>query len=143
MQTVEKSILINVPVESVFAYWSQPTNHPEVWPSLVEVKDVQPLPDGGLTYQWVYKMAGVRLEGSTETVESVLDERIVLLSKGGIDSKLTYSFQPEDGGTRMSVLVEYTVPVPVLGRLAERVIVKLNEHEAEVTLANLKARLET
>jgi uncharacterized membrane protein len=143
MQTVEKSILVNAPVESVFAYWSQPANLPEVWPSLVEVKDVQPLPDGGLKYQWVYKMAGVRLEGSTEIVESVLDQRIVHLSKGGIDSKLTYTFQPEDGGTRMTVLVEYTVPVPVLGKLAERVIVKLNEHEAEVTLANLKTRLES
>jgi hypothetical protein len=34
-------------------------------------------------------MAGVRLERSTLALESVLDQRIVHLSKGGIDSKLT------------------------------------------------------
>jgi hypothetical protein len=73
----------------------------------------------------------------------VPNQRIVHVSKGGIDRKMTYTFQPEDGGTRMAVVVEYTVPVPVLGKLAERIIVKLNEHEEKVTLANLKARLES
>ena len=38
--------------------------------------------------------------------------------------------------------VEYVFPVPLLGRLAEVFIVKQNEHEAEVMLANLKARME-
>jgi hypothetical protein len=38
--------------------------------------------------------------------------------------------------------VEYTVPVPLLGRLAEAAIVKLNQNEMELLLANLKARME-
>jgi hypothetical protein len=40
------------------------------------------------------------------------------------------------------VEVEYTVPVPLLGKMAEAVIVKLNENEMNVLLANLKARME-
>jgi hypothetical protein len=40
------------------------------------------------------------------------------------------------------VKVEYTVPLPLLGKLAEAFIVKQNEHEADVMLANLKARME-
>jgi len=39
--------------------------------------------------------------------------------------------------------VEYTVPVPLLGKLAEAFILKQNEHESDVMLANLKARMET
>ena len=38
--------------------------------------------------------------------------------------------------------IEYSVPVPVLGRLAEALVVKMNEREAELVLANLKSRME-
>jgi hypothetical protein len=42
----------------------------------------------------------------------------------------------------MTAGVEYAVPVLVLAKLAERMIIKQNDHEAEVILANLKARME-
>ena len=42
----------------------------------------------------------------------------------------------------MTFEIEYTVPVPVLGKLAEAVIVKMNEREGDLVLANLKARME-
>ena len=42
----ETTITINASVEKVFAYVNEPTNLPEVWPSMVEVKDVQRLPNG-------------------------------------------------------------------------------------------------
>ena len=50
MAKIEKTITINAPVEKVFGYVSEPTNLPEIWPSLVEVTDVQPLPNGGKSY---------------------------------------------------------------------------------------------
>ena len=34
--------------------------------------------------------------------------------------------------------IEYAVPTPVLAKLAEKVVVRLDENEAEVMLANLK-----
>ena len=43
----------------------------------------------------------------------------------------------------MTAQVEYTIPIPVLGKLAETFVLAMNEHEAEATLANLKARLES
>jgi len=51
-------------------------------------------------------------------------------------------FQPETGGTKVTLEVEYTVSIPVLGKLAEAIIVKMNDHEGELILANLKARME-
>jgi len=137
-----RSITINAPIKKVFDYISEPTNQPEIWPSLMEIKDVQRLPDGKTKNRWVYKMAGIRLEGTSEGVESVANQRIVSKTKGGVESTQTWIFQPEAGGTKVTFEVEYTVPIPVLGKLAEAIIVKMNEHEGEVILANLKTRME-
>jgi uncharacterized alkaline shock family protein YloU len=42
----------------------------------------------------------------------------------------------------MSVVVEYEVPVPVLGKLAEAAVRKQNEKELELALSNVKAHVE-
>jgi len=142
MAKVEKTITINAPVEKVFGYVNEPTNLPEIWPSMVEAKDVQRLPNGGNSFGWVYKMAGMRFEGTSEDTEVVANQRVVSKSKGGIESTITWTFQPEASGTKVTFEAEYTVPIPLLGKLAEAFIVKQNEHEAELLLANLKTRME-
>ena len=38
--------------------------------------------------------------------------------------------------------VEYTIPVPVLGKLAEKLVLKRNEQEADLWMQNIKDRLE-
>ncbi len=100
------------------------------------------MPNGGNSLRFVFKMAGMRFEGTGEDVEYILNQRTVTKSEGGIDSTITMTFQPEAGGTKVTFEAEYTVPIPLLGKLAEAVIVKLNENEADLLLANLKARLE-
>jgi uncharacterized membrane protein len=142
MAKVEKSVTIKANVEKVFDFMADPRNLPEVWPSMVEVRDVQPSPTGGYNFGWTYKMAGMRFEGASETTEYIANQHNVTESKKGIQSKFTWSYKPEAGGTMVTVQVEYTVPVPLLGRLAEAFIIKQNEHEADVMLANLKARME-
>jgi len=141
MKKIVKTDTIKAPAEKIFDYISEPSNLPEIWPSLVEVKDVQRLPDG-TKFRWVYKMAGIHLEGTTENVESIANQRIVSKTKGGVESTQTWMFQPEGDGTKVTFEVEYTVPIPVLGKLAEAIIVKMNEHEGGVILANLKSRME-
>ena len=142
MATFKDSIFINAPVEKVFEYHTDPRNNPEYWPSFDEVKDVEDLPTGGTKFGWVYKMAGVKFEGTSETTEFIPNQRYSLESKGGIESTFVYEYKPEGEGTRVSVEVKYTVPVPVLGKLAETIIVRMNEREGKTTLANLKDRLE-
>ena len=142
MAKAEKTISINAPVETVFGYLDEPTNLPEIWPSMVEVKDVQRLPNGGASFQCVYKMAGVRFEFTSEDTEHVANQRTVSKTKGGIESTFIWMFQPEDDGTKLTAEVEYIVPIPLLGKLAEAFIIKQNERELELVLANLKARME-
>ena len=140
MATVKSSITINAPVEKVFEY-TTPENLPEVWPSLVEVKNVKELPDGGYSWDWVYKMAGMNFNGSSEHVEYVDNERTVAQSTG-IDSTITWTYESVGSGTKMTTLTEYKIPVPLLGKVAEAFVVKMNENESNTILANLKARLE-
>src|SRR4030067_1166526 len=142
MAKLVKSVTIHAPVDKVFNYLTEPTNLPEIWPSMVEVKDIQRLPDGKTNYHWKYKMAGMFFEGDTETVELVANQRVVAKNESGIPSTFVWTYQPEDGDTKVTMEVEYTVPVPVLGKLAEAAVVKLNDHEADTLLANLKTRVE-
>ena len=142
MAKITKSVTINAPVEKVYAFMSQPTNLPEVWPSMVEIKNVQPSPAGGYNWGWVYKMAGMRFDGASETTEYINNQRTVTKSTKGIESMFVWMYEPKDSGTKLTVEVEYTVPIPLLGKLAEAFIMKQNEHEADALLANLKARME-
>ena len=139
---LEKSIMINATVEKVFAFLTDARNLPEIWPSMVEVKHITPAPKGGFNFDWVYKMAGMKIEGTSETVEYVLNERTIIKGTKGIESKFTWLYKPLDKGTKLTVEIEYSVPMPVLGKLAEAVILKQNEHELEILLDNLKNRLE-
>jgi uncharacterized membrane protein len=144
MKKVTKTITINAPTHKVFEYMGDPNNLPEIWPSLIETRDVQLSPAGEIkSWNWSYKMAGMRFEGSSEVLEQVPEQLSVTKSKGGIDSTITWKYMPEKDGTKVTVETEYTVPIPLLGKLAESFIVKQNEKEAEIILENLKARMET
>ncbi|MHC4277644.1 MAG: SRPBCC family protein [Planctomycetota bacterium] len=141
MAKLTKSIAIDAPVEKVFGYVSQATNLPEIWPSLIEITDVKQLPDGRTTDRWTYKMAGMRLKGTTAT-EYVENKSIISKTEGGVKSTQIWTFEPADGGTKATLEVEYTVPIPVIGKLAEAIVVKMNEHEGDIIMANLKSRME-
>jgi len=142
MAKIEKSLVIDAPVERVFDFMANPENLPEIWPSLQEVRNIQPLPNGGYAYDWSYKMGGIRFDGRAEWIEFVKNQRIVYKTTSSIPSMFVWTYQPEAGGARVSVDVDYTVPNAILGKLAAPVLHKINEHEAETVLANLKARME-
>lgn len=138
---IEKSITIKAPVEKVFAYIEDPMSNPEWLPSLMEVKDV--VGEGvEARFRWTYKMVGLRLEGESTTTEHVPNQRIVVQTKGGVSSTWTWRFESHDAGTKVTLVVEYTIPIPVLGKLAEALVVKQNERELDLAMTNIKARME-
>ena len=57
MASIEKSIEINKPVDAVFGFLEDPTNLLEIWPSLIDIKDIKKQPNGQVSsWQWVYKL---------------------------------------------------------------------------------------
>ncbi len=142
MAKIEQSIIIDAPVEEVFNYVEDPENIPEYWPSVIEIKDVEELPDGGARMTSVYKMAGVRFDVESVCTAFVPNQRTVYESEGGVSSTATWIYEPQDGGTKVTIRNEYTVELPVLRKLAESFLVKMNENEADAILANVKAKME-
>ncbi|MGZ3439508.1 MAG: SRPBCC family protein [Polyangia bacterium] len=139
---MRKSIVINAPVSEVFAYLTHPQNLPEIWPSLVEVSNVQANPRGGYNYDWIYKMAGMRFHGHSEVIEFQPNRLSVVKNEKGIRSTFHWSFQGQDDTTLFTSEVDYDVPGSLFAKLAAPFIHKVNEREADIFMANLKARME-
>jgi len=141
MTRIGKSVTINGAVDKVFAYVADPMNAPEWLPSMMEVTDVT---GSGVEqhYRWKFKMAGVPLKGESTVSEHIPNERRVTESKGGVISTWTYTFEPHDGGTKFGIDIEYTIPVPVLGKLAEKLVLKRNERAADMGMENIKDKME-
>ena len=142
MAKMTKSVTINSPVDKVFTFIRDPNNMPEIWPGMVLVKDVKRSPLGGFNYSWVYKMAGLRINGTSEVTDYIANQRLVMLTTRGMNSTFSLDLEPQNGGTKLTLEVENIVPVPLLGRVAEVFISMSNEHEAGLILTNLKARME-
>jgi carbon monoxide dehydrogenase subunit G len=141
MARVEKSITVDAPLERVFAYLKDPMSNLEWLPGMIKVTKVSG--EGvGARFRWVYRMAGIALEGESTALEFVPNERFVTGSKSGILSTWTWDFAPKDGGTRIDLTVDYAVPIPVLGKLAEAVVVKQNERVLDTALENIRSRME-
>ncbi len=141
MPKINKSININAPVEKVFAYVTDPTKGPEWLVGWTEVTDVTGS-GVGQHYHWKYNMLGVPLRGETTVSEQVPNKRSVTDSKGGITSTFTFTYAPHEGGTKLDLELHYAIPVPVLGKLAEKLVLKRNQREADVSMENIKERLE-
>ena len=142
MPKVDNEVIINAPVEKIYNYISQPSNLQQIWPSLVEVKNQKLLPNGGYSYQWTYKMSGVHLTGTGECIDLV--PNVVLASKntGAMNSTVKFTFLSKDIQTKVTLSIEYEVPSTLLGHLAEIIILKMNDKEAELILDNLRILFE-
>ncbi len=142
MAKIDKTIIIRAPVEKVFKFMADPYNLPEIWPAMVEIRDVIPNPNGGSNFEWIYKMAGMHFKGASETTEYIPNKRYITRSTRGIESIFCWEYEEIPEGTRLHLEVEYKVPIRLIGKLAEAVILKQNEHEAHNLLHNIKDRLE-
>jgi uncharacterized membrane protein len=143
MARVDKEVWIEAPLDKIFDYVSYPNNMPEFWPSLVEITDLQTLRNGGYRARWVYKMLGLRFEGKAEYTRVAPNEFFVIETKGGIKSTIVWTFRSREDKTRVTFTVDYKVPIPLLGKLAEVIITKMNDHEGDLIMANLQTRFMT
>lgn len=139
MPIIRKSIAIRAPVDRVFEYVGDPKNLPEIWPSLVAVRNVESHPTGN-SFDWDYKLLGLRIHGHSDPVERVKNARLVTRSVTGIPN--TFRWICGSLGDETEVTVEVDYEVPVLGWLALGIVGRLNEREAYTLLTNLKRRME-
>ena len=141
MASWKDSILIHAPPQDVFAYVDDPRELPTWLPSMIEVRNV--IGTGlGQQYEYTYKMGGLQLRGTNIVIEHVPNERGLHQVIGMINALWDYSVEPHPEGTLLNIEVEYSIPIPVLGRLAERLAVKQNAASFELALINVKDVME-
>ncbi len=139
-----KSIVIAASPEKVFDVVDDTANLPEVWRNLSNIRNLKRLPNGGHSLDFDYTMIGVHIKSSSVDLEHVRPNRIVTRTTGALISTLTWDFQPLAGGaeTNLVLEIEYEVPVPVVGKLAEVIVAKVNETDIVYVLNYLKLKLE-
>lgn len=144
MIKIEKSIVVDAPVEKVFAYVVDPARSPEYQPGTDEVKDIQRLPDGRYTYKAVSKFLGLHVDYEDEQVEVVPNERIVEKFHGtGMDGISTQRFERLEGNkTRVSLVGETTIHAGPLAKFGESFFSKYFDHGIEMAMEAAKAHLE-
>jgi uncharacterized protein YndB with AHSA1/START domain len=141
MPKLNNSINISAPVEKVFAYLSDPMNSPEWFVGMTETTEVTGSGVGQHS-RWTYTMIGIPFHGDSKLTEHVPNQRLVYEQEGGITSTMTFTFAPRESGTKLGLDMDYTIPVPVLGKLAEKVVFKRNQREAQLSMENIKERME-
>lgn len=143
MPTVEREIVIDAPVETVFEYVASPENHAAMNRSIVEVTGVGALPNGGHEADFTFRMPGRNLHGHVRDVEFAPPTRRVFEVEGDVDARTTYELSTENGRTRFVFRNEIEPPGSgLLGRLAGSLLGRYLDRNAGSTLENARSIIE-
>ena len=137
----ELSITIDASPEKVFARIEDFEWAMNYVPSLIEVKNITGKGEGQ-THQAVYKMMGVKMEMDVTVTEYVPSERLAMEFGGGGDGRVVFMLKPSNNGCQVDVSYEYSIPIPLVGKVAEMLLKKRNEREWQTCLENLKELVE-
>ena len=142
MLKLEIGIVINRPVEEVFAFLSNPENGPKWSSSSREVKITTEGPIGvGTTYHSIVTALGRRIEGEVEFIEYESNRRCATKTKSGpIPVEGQWTFKRVEGGTQVDVRLE--AEAGGFFKLAEPLLVNILKRQFEADTANLKYLME-
>jgi uncharacterized membrane protein len=110
---LEKTIQIDASPEQVYDLWTSFENFPQFMPHVVEVRDL-----GARRSHWVVRgPAGTQFEWDAVTTEQSRPYRLAWRSEPGAEIAQSGSiqFEPDRGGTRVTVRMSYSPPAGVVG----------------------------
>jgi uncharacterized protein YndB with AHSA1/START domain len=142
MATLTRSITVDAPVDSVFDFALDVGKLWE-WEDL-DLTDVDVKPDGvGTSAKLNTRFLGFHVTGSVEYTEVVPGQRIVAKAHFFAENPVwVFTFEPSDGGTKVTAEGEWHYNIPALGKPIEGMMVKEHAGGVEAMLANLKKQVE-
>jgi uncharacterized protein YndB with AHSA1/START domain len=143
MISFDVEITINRPVETVFAFVSDPSAYPQWQPAVVENRQTSTGPIGvGTTGVNVRQVLGQRIESTWQVTSYTPNEGFGLKSTSGpVAYELTNSFQAVDGSTRLGV--HFQGDPKGFFKVAEPLLAGTIEKEFEENNHRLKTLLES
>lgn len=143
MPTIEDDTRINAPVEEVYEYTLAPENHPEMMPSLMDIRNVDALDNGGFEGDYTFKMLGMELDGRFRDTEVTPGDRRVYELSGDIEGEVRYDYEAVDGETRFMYYQDYEpLHSGLLGKITQPMANQYLKREIATTLDNTKMILE-
>ena len=142
MVRVELNVVINRPVEEVYAYTSNPENNSQWQSNCLGAVITSEGPTGvGTTFSDGAKFLGRRIESTFEITEYDPNRKVWFKTTSGpIPAKAGYTYESVEGGTKVTFGCE--AEPGGLFKLAKPIIVREIKREWETSLANLKDLLE-
>ena len=103
MNTVEKSIVVDVPVNTAYNQWTQFEEFPQFMEGIEAVRQ-----EGDTHTHWRANIAGKDVEWDADITEQTPDQRVSWRSTTGAHNAGTVSFQPEGSDrTNVTLRLEY------------------------------------
>lgn len=148
MPTVESSVFINAPVDKVFALAKNIEEFPEFMPDLKKVTILERSPDGNRTVsEFVGYIKDFRITMKW-TEEDEWDEEAKTcrfrLVKGDFKSYSgLWTFEPVDGGTRYTSVIEFEYEIPLIGPMIKSLVARLMKQNVDNMLNAIKNKAES
>jgi uncharacterized protein YndB with AHSA1/START domain len=142
MAKFEINLVINRPIEEVFAFLSNPENLPRWRTSILEVKKISSEPLGvGSVVKGRFTFLGRPFDGNLEIIAREAHQSYATrMTQGPFPLETRYFLQPAEDGTQLTVGVQGE-PGGFF-KLAEPLVVSMAKRSLESDLHNLKEMLE-
>lgn len=132
---VEETVVVNLPVTTVYNQWTQFEEFPHF---MGGIKQITQLSDDRL--EWVAEIGGIRRQWEARVLEQVPDRKVSWAATEGATNAGTVSFEDLGGTTRVNLVLEYEPE-----GLVEKIGDKLNvvENQAKADLQKFKEFIES
>jgi uncharacterized membrane protein len=102
MRTLEHSIEVDAPLRATYNQWTQFEDFPQF---MEGVESVTQLDDTHV--HWVATVAGRKKEWDAEITRQVPDSEIDWIGLGDADNRGRLLFEPTNGGTKITMMLDY------------------------------------
>lgn len=142
MKIIESSVVINQPVEQVFAFYMDPENETQWRIGVLDIETTSEGPIGvGTTTREVTQFLGRRIENTAMVTEYEPNKMVAMeTTSGPIPFKFRVTFDRLDSGTRMTVRA--SGEAGGFFKLAEPLVIRMGKRQMETELNNLKDLIE-
>lgn len=142
MVTITSQVSVDAPPEAVFGLVNTPGESVRSGQSQT-FSNITALDNGGHTYNYTFRMAGVPLSGTVRTLEHNAPHRLELSYTGDMDALITFTF--EGAGTAETTFeaeAEYSIPNRIVEAVAGSVVKRYNRRELDGFMENTRERVE-
>ncbi|WP_018233731.1 SRPBCC family protein [Thioalkalivibrio thiocyanodenitrificans] len=136
MPVIEHEVEIQAAPEAVFALISRVEDF-ALYSESVEA--VTPL--GEDRYRWQVRAAGLSLGFEVEVIECTPHERLAWRSVTGVHNRGTYRLTAVEGGTRITLTLEYSLRSRLMEKMVNRAVTPLVRRLSDEIVGRVETRL--